>query len=95
VEPARKAGSPNTEEHPTASSSSPIITRKPLPTDAMRKPSVPAAPAVENSTPTGKRTPQRRSSQDNHPSPSIPSQKLKTATDGNIVPPISVLIVDG
>ena len=95
VEPARKACLAKAEERPPVSSSSPIITRKSMPTDALRKPSAPVAPPVENNKPTGKRAPQRKSGQDNHPSPLIPSQKAKTTTDGNIVPPISVLIVDG
>lgn len=95
LEPARKISSPKTEERlppPQPISPSPIPARKPTPTGTLRKPSSEAL--MENINSAGRRAPPRKSSQDGHPTPLVGHSKAKTATDGNIVPPISVLIVD-
>jgi osomolarity two-component system response regulator SSK1 len=89
-EPVRKLPSSTMDEFPLPSqpvSSSPILSRKPTPTEPLRKSSSPLPPPMENNMVGGRRAAQRRSSQERYPS--------KAKADGNIVPPISVLIVDG
>ncbi|KAF9464271.1 hypothetical protein BDZ94DRAFT_1256728 [Collybia nuda] len=86
------------ENSPTLPLSSPVLPRRSTPADTVRDPTPSASPPSEY-TPTIRRAAPRRTAQESAKSPSsalaAASKKVKAAAgDGNIVPPISVLIVD-
>ncbi|KAG5643254.1 hypothetical protein DXG03_001264 [Asterophora parasitica] len=91
---ARKASGASEESTPSASSFS--LPRKSPASEAPRKPT---SPGSQENAPSRRGTPRRAAQQEPAaPSPSAAlaaaSKRVKAAADGNIVPPISVLIVD-
>ncbi|GLB33268.1 putative cheY-homologous receiver domain containing protein [Lyophyllum shimeji] len=95
VTAARKSTSPR--EDSTTPIGSPATPRKPSAIETTRK-SPPGSPLAENSPITRRATPRKVTQDSNPPSPTATlaaaSKKVRASADGNIVPPISVLIVD-
>lgn len=97
---ARNPGSPRPEERSPTLISSPVLPRRPTPVETVRNPTPPTSPPPEHAPSITRRATPRRTTQDTTAKPSsalaAASKKIKAAAgDGNIVPPISVLIVDG
>ncbi|KAF8883424.1 hypothetical protein BD779DRAFT_1539884 [Infundibulicybe gibba] len=89
----RKQASPRTEDTPSAGPSSVVIPRR-NPSDIVRKAGTPPASPPNETPPTIPRRVVARRQTDAKDLPNPPAKKAKAAADGNIVPPINVLIVD-
>lgn len=96
---ARAPTSPRLDEHSPSLAPPSVLSRRPTPTNVVRKPTPPSSPKSEPVPPITRRVTPRRATQETTSTPSAPlaaAAKAKaSAADGNIVPPISVLIVDG
>jgi osomolarity two-component system response regulator SSK1 len=97
---ARNPISPRSEDHSPSLTSSSVHPRRSPPVDTVRRPTPPTSPQSELVPSTTRRVTPRRTTQETVSTPSTSlaaaSKKVKAAAgDGNIVPPISVLIVDG
>ncbi|KAF5372018.1 hypothetical protein D9615_008095 [Tricholomella constricta] len=95
---AARKSSPSNEDSLSPSASSSTLPRRSLAVETPRKSTPPGSPPIENGPPPRRGTPRRMTQEVTAPSPSAAfaaaSKKVKAAADGNIVPPISVLIVD-
>ncbi|KAF8075864.1 hypothetical protein FPV67DRAFT_1469564 [Lyophyllum atratum] len=93
---ARKPSSPR--EDSATPTGSPTTPRRPPPVDTPKKATPPASPIGESHPITRKAAPRRATQESGAASApttlAAASKKVRAAADGNIVPPISVLIVD-